>query len=37
MTAVAHAIPVRNPRTGEVDAHITPPSVEEIAAECRAA
>ncbi len=35
MTAVAYAIPVRNPRTGEVDAHITPPSVEEIAAECR--
>ncbi len=34
MTPLTDTIPVRNPRTGEVDAHITPPSVEEIAAEC---
>ncbi|HEX4004247.1 MAG TPA: aldehyde dehydrogenase family protein [Candidatus Acidoferrales bacterium] len=28
------SLPVRNPRTGEIDMHITPPSGEEIAATC---
>jgi succinate-semialdehyde dehydrogenase/glutarate-semialdehyde dehydrogenase len=28
------ALPVRNPRTGEIDMHITPPSSDEIAATC---
>jgi succinate-semialdehyde dehydrogenase / glutarate-semialdehyde dehydrogenase len=28
------SLPVRNPRTGEIDMHITPPSSEEIAAMC---
>src|SRR5262245_55918116 len=28
-------LPVRNPRTGEIDCHITPPTADEIAAICR--
>jgi succinate-semialdehyde dehydrogenase/glutarate-semialdehyde dehydrogenase len=30
----ASQLPVRNPRTGEIDTHITPPSLAEIAATC---
>ncbi|MDX2142855.1 MAG: aldehyde dehydrogenase family protein [Rhodospirillaceae bacterium] len=36
MTALRrNTLPVRNPRTGEVDYHITPPTAEEMAATCR--
>ena len=35
MTATARTpLPVRNPRTGEIDLHITPASATQIAAEC---
>lgn len=34
MVARRNAIPVRNPRTGEIDVHITPASAEDVAAEC---
>ena len=30
-----NTIPVRNPRTGEIDYHVTPPSRDEIVAECQ--
>ncbi|MSO97958.1 MAG: aldehyde dehydrogenase family protein [Rhodospirillaceae bacterium] len=30
-----NSLPVRNPRTGEVDYHITPPTAEEMAATCK--
>ena len=30
-----NTIPVKNPRTGEVDYHVTPPSREELEAECK--
>jgi acyl-CoA reductase-like NAD-dependent aldehyde dehydrogenase len=37
-TAIAQTsvsqLPVRNPRTGEIDMYITPPSLAEIAATC---
>ncbi len=32
MSALRNAMPVRNPRTGEVDHHITPASADEVAA-----
>ena len=31
---MTNQIPVKNPRTGEVDYHITPPSAAELSAEC---
>lgn len=31
-----NTIPVRNPRTGEIDYHVTPPTRDEIVAECQA-
>ena len=31
---MTNQIPVKNPRTGEVDHHITPPSAAELSAEC---
>ncbi len=31
-----NTIPVRNPRTGEIDYHVTPPTRDEVVAECRA-
>jgi len=30
-----NTIPVRNPRTGEIDYHVTPPTRDELEAECR--
>jgi len=30
-----NTIPVRNPRTGEIDYHVTPPTREEVIAECQ--
>ena len=35
MTSPRNTIPVRNPRTGQADYHITPASAEEVASECR--
>jgi acyl-CoA reductase-like NAD-dependent aldehyde dehydrogenase len=32
MTTLRNALPVRNPRTGEIDLHITPASAEEVTA-----
>ena len=32
MSALRNALPVRNPRTGEIDLHITPASADEVAA-----
>src|SRR5579875_2519838 len=32
MSTLRNAMPVRNPRTGEIDLHITPASAEEVAA-----
>ena len=34
-TEPTRTLPVRNPRTGEIDFHITPPTGDEIAAICR--
>ncbi|MEJ1966719.1 MAG: aldehyde dehydrogenase family protein [Gammaproteobacteria bacterium] len=34
-TESTRTLPVRNPRTGEIDLHITPPTGEEIAAICK--
>jgi acyl-CoA reductase-like NAD-dependent aldehyde dehydrogenase len=36
MLARPNTLPVRNPRTGEVDYYITPPSAEDLAAKARA-
>ena len=36
MAAPRNAMPVRNPRTGEIDLHITPASAEEVAAKAAA-
>ena len=35
MAALRNAMPVRNPRTGEIDFHITPASAEEVADKAR--
>jgi acyl-CoA reductase-like NAD-dependent aldehyde dehydrogenase len=35
MSALRNAMPVRNPRTGEIDLHITPASADEVAEKAR--